>query len=64
MTPENNLPQLNAIIRQTIHTYFNYRKGMILVYLIVGILNSIGLLALGVKHAILFGMLCAIMTAN
>jgi predicted PurR-regulated permease PerM len=28
----------------------------------VGILNSIGLLALGVKHAILFGMLCSIMT--
>ena len=35
---------------------------MILVYLIVGILNSIGLMALGVRHAILFGMLCAIMT--
>jgi predicted PurR-regulated permease PerM len=35
---------------------------MIFVYLIVGTLNSIGLLILGVKHAILFGMLCAIMT--
>jgi predicted PurR-regulated permease PerM len=35
---------------------------MLLVYLIVGILNSIGLLALGVNHAVLFGMLCAIMT--
>jgi predicted PurR-regulated permease PerM len=35
---------------------------MILVYTIVGILNSIGLMALGIKHAILFGMLTAIMT--
>lgn len=35
---------------------------MILVYLIVGVLNSIGLLILGIEHAVLFGMLCAIMT--
>jgi predicted PurR-regulated permease PerM len=52
----------DAILDETIHTYFNYIKGMVLVYLIVGVLNSIGLLALGVKHAILFGMLTAIMT--
>ncbi|MBS1750410.1 MAG: AI-2E family transporter [Bacteroidetes bacterium] len=55
-------PNLAQILHQIIHTYFNYIKGMILVYLIVGILNSIGLMALGVRHAILFGMLCAIMT--
>lgn len=35
---------------------------MILVYIIVGILNSIGLFALGVRNAILFGFLCSIMT--
>jgi predicted PurR-regulated permease PerM len=35
---------------------------MVLVYIIVGVLNSIGLLALGIEHAFLFGMLCAIMT--
>src|SRR5436189_4895423 len=35
---------------------------MIAVYIIVGILNSIGLFVLGVDHALLFGMLCAIMT--
>lgn len=33
---------------------------MILVYLIVGILNSIGLRALGIRHAVLFGFLTAI----
>jgi predicted PurR-regulated permease PerM len=62
ITPVKYQHQLDTILSQTIHTYFNYIKGMILVYIIVGILNSIGLLALGVKHAILFGMLCAVMT--
>jgi predicted PurR-regulated permease PerM len=35
---------------------------MVIVYIMVGVLNSIGLLALGIEHAILFGMLTAIMT--
>ena len=35
---------------------------MTLVYIIVGILNSIGLFALGVRNAILFGFLCSVMT--
>ncbi len=54
--------QLQAILSETIHTYFKFIKGMAMVYLIVGVLNSIGLLALGIPHAILFGMLTAIMT--
>ena len=54
--------QLQDILHKVIHTYFHFVKGMILVYLLVGILNSIGLLALGIKHAILFGMLTAVMT--
>lgn len=62
VTPLHYQQQLDTILAQTIHTYFNYIKGMVLVYLIVGILNAIGLYALGVKHALLFGMLCAIMT--
>ena len=37
-------------------------RGLHIVYVIVGILNSIGLMALGIEHAILFGMLAAIMT--
>jgi predicted PurR-regulated permease PerM len=61
-TPQKYQQQLDNILQQTIHTYFNYIKGMVLVYIIVGILNSIGLYALGVNNAILFGMLCAIMT--
>jgi predicted PurR-regulated permease PerM len=54
--------QLSVILRSTVHTYFNFIKGMIMVYIIVGILNSVGLLALGIRHAILFGFLTAIMT--
>ncbi len=62
ITPVKHQLQLSNILKQTIHTYFNYIKGMILVYIIVGVLNSLGLWALGVEHALLFGMLCAIMT--
>jgi len=59
----NRFPdQLQLILDQTIRTYANFIKGMVLVYLIVGALNSIGLLALGIKHALLFGMLTAVMT--
>jgi predicted PurR-regulated permease PerM len=54
--------RLQNILQRSVQTYFNFIKGMIMVYIIVGILNSIGLLALGIKHAILFGFLTAIMT--
>lgn len=54
--------QLHIVLAETTHTYFNFIKGMVLVYVIVGVLNSIGLLALGIPHAILFGMLTAVMT--
>lgn len=53
---------LPAILAETILMYFNYIKGMIGVYLTVGVLNSIGLLILGVDYAILFGMVTAFMT--
>lgn len=62
MVSSRYLPQLNTVLQKMIDVYFNYIKGMILVYIIVGVLNSIGLLALGIEHAVLFGMLCAIMT--
>jgi len=54
--------KLDIILREIVHTYAKYIKGMVWVYLIVGTLNSLGLMALGVKHAILYGVLCAIMT--
>ena len=62
MAGKEFIPKLDRILKITIHTYYRYIRGMILVYLIVGILNTAGLLILGVKHALLFGMLTAIMT--
>jgi predicted PurR-regulated permease PerM len=59
---EKNKENLPTILFETIKVYFNYIKGMVLVYFIVGVLNSIGLLILGVEHAILFGMTSALMT--
>lgn len=54
--------RLYLILNEVSESYYKYVIGLIKVYVIVGILNSIGLLILGVEHAILFGMLSAIMT--
>jgi len=62
ITPADYREQLNNVLQQAIHTYFRYIRGMILVYLLVGVLNSLGLWALGVRHPLLFGMICAVMT--
>ena len=50
------------ILKETILTYYNFAKGMLLVYLLVGILNSAGLAIIGVPHALLFGFTAAILT--
>lgn len=60
--PEKHKASLPIILSETIHIYYNYIKGMMLLYLIVGVLNSVGLLLLGVDYAILFGMVTAVMT--
>ncbi len=57
-----NNRSLHIILQQTIDTYYHFIKGMVKVYIVVGLLNSAGLLALGIPHAILFGMLTAVMT--
>ena len=62
VTPVAYAQQLGTILQQTTVTYFKYIKGMVLVYIFVGILNSVGLMLLGVEHAFLFGMICAVMT--
>lgn len=62
MIPEQYHSRLYFILREVSHSYFKYIIGLIKVYVIVGILNSIGLMILGVEHALLFGMLSAIMT--
>lgn len=51
-----------AIIIETIQEYYNFIKGMVLVYLIVGILNSIGLAIIGIPYPLLFGFTASILT--
>ncbi|WP_276482252.1 AI-2E family transporter [Paraflavitalea pollutisoli] len=60
--PERYKEQLPGILLEVIHSYHTFIKGMVMVYLVVGVLNSLGLLLLGIPHAILFGMLTAVMT--
>lgn len=50
------------VILKTIQEYYNFIKGMALVYLIVGILNSIGLAILGIPYPILFGFTASLLT--
>lgn len=60
--PHERRDGLKNMVRLTIETYYNFIMGMGIVYLIVGTLNSIGLLVLGVPHAILFGFIASVLT--
>lgn len=53
---------IREILTETIHSYYNFIKGMLLVYLIVGILNSVGLAIIGIPHPFLFGFIASILT--
>lgn len=60
--PIDQKEKILEILLETIHAYHNFIKGMFLVYLIVGILNSIGLLIIGIPHPFMFGFVAAILT--
>lgn len=60
--PHERQESLRDIIYLTIRAYYNFIKGMAIVYLVVGTLNSIGLLIIGVPHAILFGFIASVLT--
>ena len=62
LLPNVELTELRTILNETITAYYQFIKGMLVVYLCVGILNSVGLLLLGVPHAILFGCIAAVLT--
>jgi predicted PurR-regulated permease PerM len=50
---------LNSLIRKIYHIQQNYLVGLIKVIFIVGALNTLGLVALGIDNAIFFGFLAA-----
>jgi len=60
--PSVNKKIINEILIGTIHEYYSFIKGMLVVYLIVGTLNSLGLLIIGVPHPFLFGFIASILT--
>jgi predicted PurR-regulated permease PerM len=60
--PAERKETIREILTETIHAYYNFIKGMLVVYLIVGTLNSIGLAIVGVPHPVLFGFIASILT--
>lgn len=60
--PVERKATIHHVLHETVHAYYNFIKGMALVYLIVGILNSIGLAIIGVPHPILFGFIASVLT--
>lgn len=60
--PADKKESIHEILLETIQSYYNFVKGMLLVYLIVGILNSIGLAILGIPHPFMFGFIASILT--
>lgn len=62
MFPKSEHRNIHSILQETITTYYNFIKGMVVVYAVVGLLNSLGLLLLGIPHAIFFGIVASILT--
>jgi len=60
--PHEGRERIREILNLSIKAYYNFIKGMALVYLIVGLLNSIGLYVLGIPNAFLFGFIASILT--
>ncbi|HRH68142.1 MAG TPA: AI-2E family transporter [Flavobacteriales bacterium] len=54
--------RMGPILERSVKRFAAFLAGMVKVYLIVGCLNTIGLLILGVPNALLFGMVTAVMT--
>lgn len=62
IVPDREVEGFKATIREMTGTYYRFTKGMVIVYVIVGILNSIGFLLIGLPNALYFGLLASILT--
>lgn len=54
--------RVRGILGLTIKAYYDFIKGVALVYLIVGLLNGLGLWAIGIPHPLLFGFIASVLT--
>lgn len=53
---------MSGLLQKVVSNYARFIVGMVQVYLIVGTLNSLGFLLLGIPNPVLFGMLTAVAT--
>jgi predicted PurR-regulated permease PerM len=60
--PSQGRDRIREILQLSIQSYYNFIKGMLVVYLIVGVLNSTGLYILGIPHPFLFGFIASVLT--
>lgn len=60
--PPSEADRVKSVLQETVLTYYNFVKGMIVVYTVVGILNSAGLFFLGIPNPIIYGFSAAILT--
>jgi predicted PurR-regulated permease PerM len=60
--PNEKRDDIKNTLLMTVTAYYNFIKGMTIVYAVVGALNSIGLLLMGVPNAFFFGFTAAILT--
>jgi predicted PurR-regulated permease PerM len=61
--PQQYQSVIPAALHKAVFTFYRYVQGILIVYLIVGILNTIGLAILNIPNALGFGMLAALLTA-
>ncbi len=61
ISPPGNHTNILGIIKQITRVSQKYLKGMLIDVAILSVLNSAGFLLLGIKHAILFGVLASIL---
>lgn len=62
IAPVSFRDKMQGVMENTIKVFSKFIRGMFMVYLIVGVLNSIGLWIIGVENPILYGMITAVMT--
>ncbi|HEV8514145.1 MAG TPA: AI-2E family transporter, partial [Cyclobacteriaceae bacterium] len=60
--PDERKDDIRNIMFMAVTAYYNFIKGMTIVYAAVGTLNSIGLLLLGIPNPFFFGFTAAILT--
>ena len=61
LVPEEDYPKANKILREVSFVATNYMGGVVIVIMILCVINSTGLLIIGLEFALLFGILSAVM---